>query len=156
MIALSTLGRRSYISFWSTVIARYILACPPRRIISARTISATTHIHSADVIVALNDMAVLEKERPPSSSSSSSSSVKNLRRQPLIINKAKVRSWASRNRVALNPIVESTDFRTPEPVTRLTKLDSDDDDDGDGDGDGDGDDGDDGDDDEVKDERVGR
>ncbi|KAI9753614.1 MAG: hypothetical protein M4579_005078 [Chaenotheca gracillima] len=93
---LSDLGKRGYISFWSSTIARHILASPLRKSMTVNDISQGTFIVAEDVVAALKEMNVLNpKKRGPDTA---------------VINKAKVREWAQINRVDLAPAVDPDGF----------------------------------------------
>ncbi|KAI9801696.1 MAG: hypothetical protein M1833_002378 [Piccolia ochrophora] len=94
---LSDLGRRSYLSFWSTTIARYILSLPPRKPITIRFISKATFILPEDILAALKDMNVLSPRKRGDAAAA-------------VVSKHRVREWARLNRVDLRPIVEDAGF----------------------------------------------
>lgn len=96
LLALSNLGRRGYLAFWSSVIARHILSLPARRATSIKSISDETYILPDDVILALKDMDVLETKKRADSTA--------------IVNQARVRKWISTHRVDLEPIVDPRCF----------------------------------------------
>ena len=112
-LALSTLGKRGYLSFWSATIARYILSYPAKRRISVQNISEDTFILPADVVAALKDMDVLSPAPPGRTSALSSLSSSQHAKDASgssVVNKARVREWAATNRVDSMPVVSSEDF----------------------------------------------
>ena len=94
--ALSDLGRRGYLSFWSATVARYMLASPARKTSTVKSISDETYILPDDIIAALKEMNVLNGKKRADGTA--------------IVNKAKVREWAKVNGVDLEPVVDSDGF----------------------------------------------
>lgn len=87
--ALSELGRRGYLAFWSGTIARCLTSRPSKRTVTIRTISEETYILPDDIITTLKEMDVLERRSKGGADA--------------VINKAKVRAWAAANGVSMVP-----------------------------------------------------
>ena len=94
--ALSSLGRRAYLSFWSARIARFILSCPSRKPVTIKSISEGTFILPDDVIVALKEMEILK--------------LKTRLNGVMTIDKSKVREWAKLNKVDTTAIAAGEGF----------------------------------------------
>ena len=95
-LALSDLGRTGYLSFWSTTIARTILAAPARKSLTIKQISEKTFILQDDIIAALKAMDVFDSKKHNDGT--------------LVINKSRVREWATVNRLSLQSPVDSKAF----------------------------------------------
>ncbi|KAI9815151.1 MAG: hypothetical protein M1832_005553 [Thelocarpon impressellum] len=93
---LSDLGRRGYLSFWSSTIARFILAAPARKPFTIKDVSEDTFILADDVIAALKEMNVLNPRQRAGGA--------------MGVNKVKVREWARGNGVDLAPVVDAEGF----------------------------------------------
>lgn len=109
--ALSTLGKRGYLSFWSTLLATHILTLPPNKSptksalknpsktsLTIATLSTSTSMLPEDIITTLKSMNVLGPKKRGAESGS------------LTISKAKVRDWARRSGVDLVPPVDEDGF----------------------------------------------
>ena len=136
--ALSELGRRAYLAFWSATLARYITAnIPNDRRITVKEISEGTYILPDDVIATLKDMNVLERvggnrcgdgaddddggdgiggnydqvdamKEDEGVDSDESSSVDS---SSFVINKASVRAWMGANGISREAPVDGRYFR---------------------------------------------
>jgi GNAT superfamily N-acetyltransferase len=93
---LSALGRKGYIAFWCGEVARYILNAPLKRTVTVKEISDETWILQEDVVAALKEMDVVEKRKTASGN--------------VVVNKAKVRTWAEKNGVSSVPLVDVDAF----------------------------------------------
>ena len=93
---LSDLGRKGYIAYWAGEIVRFILNQPKQRAVSIKELSDETWILPEDVIAALKEMNVLEKRKTASGN--------------IVINKGKVRTWAEKARVSMEPVVDIDSF----------------------------------------------
>ncbi|KAH0543290.1 hypothetical protein FGG08_002353 [Glutinoglossum americanum] len=89
---LSDLGRKGYLSFWCTTVARYILSAPAKKTFTVEAISESTYLLPEDVVIALKEMNVL--------------SLKKRVDGTVLASKAKVREWAITNDIDLNPAVD--------------------------------------------------
>jgi hypothetical protein len=98
--ALSDLGKRAYIHYWSGVIARYIIAYPAKKTVTVQTICDDTYIIPEDIITTLKEMGILEQKKKGGANA--------------IINKAKVREWASANHISMESPVDQAAFDIPE------------------------------------------
>lgn len=96
IIALSNLGKRAYISFWSESVARFILSSPPGKAITVRAISKGTYILPDDVIAALKAMDILKP--------------KEMVKGRIIVKKSKVREWMRANGVGMESPVDPEAF----------------------------------------------
>lgn len=85
--ALSDLGRLAYMHYWSATLARTILSCPSKKTITVLDLREKTYIVPEDIIATLQAMDVLEQKKRGGAEA--------------VINKAKVRAWAERQRVVL-------------------------------------------------------
>lgn len=92
--ALSELGKKGYLAFWSATIARYVLDLQPKKHITVRAISEETRLLPDDIISALKEMKVLDIKSGAS----------------VVLNKAKLRAWVNEHRVNLTPPVTETGF----------------------------------------------
>lgn len=92
-LALSELGRRAYVHYWSQTLARTILAAPAKKTLTVMDLRNETYIVPEDIITTLQFMGVLEHKRKGGADA--------------VINKASVRAWVEAHRVSLeNPIDE--------------------------------------------------
>ncbi|KAI9816606.1 MAG: hypothetical protein M1827_001739 [Pycnora praestabilis] len=94
---LSALGRVSYLSFWSTTIARAILALPTAALpnkqfststpiaITVSSLSIATYILPEDILAALQSMEILDPEKRFDDAA--------------VISKVRIREWARKNNV---------------------------------------------------------
>ncbi|KAF2635809.1 hypothetical protein P280DRAFT_410882 [Massarina eburnea CBS 473.64] len=97
---LSDLGRLAYTHYWSQTLARTILAIPSKRTFSIADLRDETYITVDDIVSTLENMDVLETKKRGGAGA--------------VVNKAKVREWAERNRVDLrSPIDEKAFVRAP-------------------------------------------
>lgn len=101
-VALSELGRRGYMAYWSATIARYILSVPVKRNVTLRDISDATYILLEDIVATLKEMKVVE--RRPNTAKKNNSGPEEVP----VMNKAKVRRWALENGVGLMPPVDAS------------------------------------------------
>ncbi|KAF2739523.1 acyl-CoA N-acyltransferase [Polyplosphaeria fusca] len=93
---LSDLGRRAYIHYWSTTLARAILGAPSKKTLTVLDLRNETYIVPEDIIATLQAMDVLEHRKRGGADA--------------VINKAKVREWVERNRINLAPVVDPDAF----------------------------------------------
>ncbi|KAF1848313.1 histone acetyltransferase MYST2 [Cucurbitaria berberidis CBS 394.84] len=84
---LSDLGRLAYTHYWSATLARTILSCPSKKILTVLDLRDKTYIVPEDIIATLQAMDVLDHRKRGSAEA--------------VINKAKVRAWAESNKVDL-------------------------------------------------------
>ncbi|CAN9432344.1 unnamed protein product [Alternaria alternata] len=84
---LSDLGRIAYIHYWSQTLARTILTCPSKKIVTVQDLREKTYIVPEDIIATLQTMDVLEQKKKGGADA--------------VINKAKVRAWADTHKVDL-------------------------------------------------------
>lgn len=82
---LSALGRRGYLIYWSAEIARSILGCANRKMVTIKDVSDGTWILQEDVVAALKEMDVVEKRKTAGGN--------------IVVNKGKVRAWAEKHGV---------------------------------------------------------
>jgi histone acetyltransferase MYST1 len=93
---LSNLGRKSYVSFWSSTIARYILSLPVRKPSSVKSIAEATFILPEDIISTLKEMDIISATRKADGS--------------IIISKSAVKEWVTKHRVDISAVVDETAF----------------------------------------------
>ncbi|KAF2807893.1 histone acetyltransferase, MYST family [Mytilinidion resinicola] len=93
---LSELGKRGYQSYWSHTIARTLLSAPQKKTLTVTDIRDQTYIVQEDIIATLQAMQVLDRKKRGGAEA--------------VINKAKVRAWATENKVDLNPPVDVEGF----------------------------------------------
>lgn len=93
--ALSDLGRRGYLAYWSSAIAQSILAAPVRRTITIKDISNDTYIMYDDVMAALKEMDVFAPRK---------------RADGVVVDKIKVRNWVSKSKMNLKSMVDPEAF----------------------------------------------
>ncbi|KAF2134565.1 histone acetyltransferase MYST2 [Dothidotthia symphoricarpi CBS 119687] len=88
---LSDLGLRAYTHYWSQTLARTILGCTSKKIITVVDLREKTYITPDDMIATLQAMDVLEQKKRGGAE--------------VVINKARVRAWVERNKIDLwNPV----------------------------------------------------
>ncbi|QDS71742.1 hypothetical protein FKW77_008945 [Venturia effusa] len=97
---LSELGRQAYVRYWSGVIARNILSLPLKKMTTVQQICDETFIVQEDIVATLKEMGILEKRKKGGAS--------------VVINKARIREWATLNRVSLDSPVDPDAFDWPE------------------------------------------
>lgn len=97
---LSELGRQAYIRYWSGVIARNILSLPLKKMATVQQICDETFIVQEDIVATLKEMGILEKRKKAGAS--------------VVINKARIREWATLNRVSLDSPIDIDAFDWPE------------------------------------------
>lgn len=93
---LSTPGRKGYMAYWSSEICRFVLKSAGKRTVSVKTISEETWISQEDIVAALREMDVCEGRKTAGGS--------------LVVNKSRVRLWAERHGVRLEPVVDLEAF----------------------------------------------
>ncbi|KAF2835598.1 hypothetical protein M501DRAFT_961629 [Patellaria atrata CBS 101060] len=93
---LSELGRRAYLSFWLSTLARYILAHASKKTFTVREISEDTYIAPDDVITTLKEMELLEQRKKGGAD--------------VVLNKALVREWVQRQKVDLREPIDMDCF----------------------------------------------
>jgi hypothetical protein len=93
---LSDLGRRAYVHYWSTSLARAILGAPSKKALTVLDLRNETYIVPEDIIATLEAMDVLETRKRGGAGA--------------LVNKAKVREWVERNKVDLAPVVHVDAF----------------------------------------------
>lgn len=91
LAALSELGYRAYVHYWSQTLARVILALPAKKTVTVHDLRDETYISTEDIFATLDAMEILEhKERGGAN---------------VVINKAKVRQWVEKHKADLrNPV----------------------------------------------------
>ncbi len=94
--ALSDLGKRGYLSFWSASIARSVLSLPVRKTTTVQMVSKETYILPEDIITTLKEMNVHSPTRRADGT--------------MILDKCKIREWASRNGLDLAPLIDPDAF----------------------------------------------
>lgn len=98
---LSNLGRKGYVAYWCTEVARFMLQQSKQKTLVIKEISDHTWITPDDVVTALKEMDVLEKRKTASGS--------------IVINKGRIRQWVDQNKVSLEPVVDVDAFVEEEP-----------------------------------------
>ncbi|KAF2005905.1 acyl-CoA N-acyltransferase, partial [Amniculicola lignicola CBS 123094] len=93
---LSDLGRRGYMHFWSSTLARTILSAPSKKSLTVMDLRNETYIVPEDIIATLQSMEVLEHKKRGGA--------------PAVINKARVRAWVETNQVDIRPPVDPDGF----------------------------------------------
>ncbi|KAI9676846.1 MAG: hypothetical protein M1817_006685 [Caeruleum heppii] len=93
---LSDLGKRGYLSFWSASIARFVLTLPVRKATTVQMVSKETFILPEDIITTLKEMNVHSPTRRADGT--------------VVLNKGRIRAWASRNGLDLRPVVDPNAF----------------------------------------------
>lgn len=93
---LSALGKKGYVSFWCSEVARYILASSNKRTVTIKEVSDETWILPEDVVAALKEMDVVEKRKTASGS--------------VVVNKSKVRVWAEKSGLSMSPVIDVDAF----------------------------------------------
>lgn len=94
--ALSELGRRGYMHYWSQTLARVILALPSKKTVTVNDLKYETYIVPDDIIATLQSMDVLDHKKRGGADA--------------VINKAKVRAWVERNKVDMKSPVDPSAF----------------------------------------------
>jgi hypothetical protein len=97
---LSELGRQAYVRYWSGVIARNILSLPLRKMATVQQICDETYILQEDIVATLKEMGILEQRKKGGAG--------------VVINKAKIREWATVHRVSLESPIDLDAFDFPE------------------------------------------
>jgi hypothetical protein len=98
-IALSELGRRAYMNYWSATIARFIAKASPKEAVTVKSISAGTYILPEDVVASLKEMDAVERRKIGDAEA--------------VINRAKVRSWMTRHRVDIAGPIDADAINEP-------------------------------------------
>ena len=93
---LSALGQRGYIAFWCGEVTRYILQAPGKKPLSVKEISEATYILPEDVAAAVREMGVCETRKTAGGN--------------VVVKKERVRQWAEKMRVKLEPLVDVEAF----------------------------------------------
>jgi len=83
-IALSSLGQRGYLAYWSAAVCRSLLSMSAEHV-TVKDLVNDTWILPEDVIASLKEMKAFEPLKKPSSQA--------------VINRAQIQSWASTNKV---------------------------------------------------------
>lgn len=99
--ALSTLGKQSYLAYWSHAITHHVLSLHSNRAVTIQQISEATAMLPEDIAGTLLHMGVLGSKRKDGS---------------VVLSKESVREWAKANKVDGRAPVESKHF--VEMVTR--------------------------------------
>ncbi|KAK5137139.1 hypothetical protein LTR08_000644 [Meristemomyces frigidus] len=118
---LSELGRKGYISYWSGEVYRCLVASPLERELTVKDISDETYILQEDVVAALREMDVLEKDEVETDgaeteaveaegSVTSAQETRKAANTVVVLNKRKLRAWAASNRVSAEPIIDVDAF----------------------------------------------
>lgn len=94
--ALSDLGHRAYTHYWSQTLARAIISCSSKKTLTVLDLREKTYITPDDMTATLQAMDVLEQKKRGGAEA--------------VINKAKVRAWAERNKVDLRSPVDPEAF----------------------------------------------
>ena len=94
--ALSELGLKGYILYWSGALSRYLLNLPSKKSITVRTISEDTFMQPEDIIMALKEMKVLDPGKKADAD--------------VVVNKAKVRQWLESNQAHAAEPVDTRGF----------------------------------------------
>lgn len=89
---LSLKGRLAYLAYWQAEVCRYVLGGAGKRTVSVKTISEATWILPEDVVAAVREMDVVEGRKTASGS--------------VVVGKSRVRQWAERHKVRLEPVVD--------------------------------------------------
>ena len=93
---LSELGRKGYTGFWQARVANAILGTRAKVTLDVEEIAALCWMLVEDVVAALKEMGVLEDRKKGKVS--------------MVIDKAKVREWATLKGVDLNPPIDENGF----------------------------------------------
>ena len=107
---LSVMGRKGYLMFWSSEVARYLVHAPAKKTASVKEISDGTWILQEDVVAALVAMDIVEKRKTAAGN--------------IVVHKGKVRAWAERNGVSEHALIDVGAFVDAEDG--LEQLDGDD------------------------------
>jgi MOZ/SAS family len=94
--ALSELGRRAYMHYWTATIARFIANLSPKETVTVKSISSGTYILPEDIVASLKEMDVVERRK--------------IGEAEAVINRAKVRSWMAQNRIDMAGPVHANAF----------------------------------------------
>ncbi|KAF2724122.1 histone acetyltransferase, MYST family [Polychaeton citri CBS 116435] len=95
---LSTTGRKGYIKYWSAELAKHILNCGTRKVVTIKEISEQTWILPEDIVAALKEMDCYEKRTTASGN--------------VVVSKSRVREWAQNNHVSDAPAIDVDAFVT--------------------------------------------
>lgn len=93
---LSALGKKGYIAYWCSEVAQHILNAPAKKPLSVKDISEATYILPEDVAAAVREMEVCESRKTASGN--------------VVVKKEKVRQWAEKAGVKLQPLVDVDAF----------------------------------------------
>ena len=93
---LSDLGKKGYMGFWQARVANAVLATRAKSTLNVEEIAALCWMLAEDVVVALKEMDVLENRKKGKAN--------------MVVNKVKVREWATKNGIDLNPPVDESGF----------------------------------------------
>ena len=93
---LSVMGRKGYIAYWCGEVARYILNAPGKKALGVKEISEATYILPEDIVAAVREMDVCETRKTAGGN--------------VVVKKEKVRGWAERAGVKLEPLVDVQAF----------------------------------------------
>ena len=93
---LSDLGKKGYISFWQARVANAVLATKAKLVIDVEELAALCWMLVEDVVVALKEMGVLETRKKGKAN--------------VVVNKVKVKEWATVNNIDLNPPIDENGF----------------------------------------------
>lgn len=94
-IALSNLGRKGYLAYWSASICREILSSTQKSF-TVQAIVDNTWILPEDVIATLKEMDVVEPQEMPGGSA--------------VIERSRVENWSAENRIAIKAVVQRSGF----------------------------------------------
>lgn len=91
---LSELGRRGYLAFWQARIASEVLSMKSKTNIEIQELSQRCSMAIEDVVASLREMSVCETKKGGD----------------VNVSKARVREWATRTKINLNPPVDEDAF----------------------------------------------
>ena len=95
-LALSNLGRKAYLAYWSTAVARSVLSSTAKQI-SVRQLVDDTWILPEDVIAALKEMDVVEEHH-------------HAKHHRVTVDRARLKTWIRENQATIEPLVTSDGF----------------------------------------------
>lgn len=93
---LSALGKKGYIAYWCGEVARHVINAPGKKPLSVKDISEATYILPDDVAAAVKAMDVCEARKTASGN--------------VVVKKERVRQWAEKLGVKLQPLVDVDAF----------------------------------------------
>ena len=93
---LSELGRKGYIKFWEARITRTILRMKTKTVMTVREIAEACWVLPEDIVLVLQDMNVVTPSKKTDGT--------------VVISKARVRQWVSKNNIDLTPPIDEKGF----------------------------------------------